>query len=215
MYQIRLPYLKDLLNQGIDYKIEETEAKGFKVTFDTNQKIQNFAGRAITIKYSMSLTGKIEPDRIFDNKAQLTLDNKTELIPGPGVVTGGHRFVKTDAHTQVGLAGAEFVVKNFAGEYAIFEVIGEEYVFTGNWSATQNDNTKVVSGANGLFNIKGLVDGSYSLEETKAPSGYVKTSGYVKIGEVAFEIIYGQYGNTSLRTTVANTPKGFLPTTGR
>ncbi len=69
------------------------------------------------------------------------------------------------------LAGAEFVLYRgsaAAPEYAkldaTFHVIG--------WTTVKTEATTLTSGADGLFKVIGLDDGTYYLEETKAPTGY-------------------------------------------
>lgn len=207
-----------LVDEDYTIYVDSTTTGGFTVAFDTEKGIVESAGSSITISYSMVLTGDIDPDKIFDNKAVLTIGNKEKTIPGPSVATGGHQFIKTDAHRGTGLAGAEFVVKNATDQYAIFETNNQgehvlndgAYVFTGNWSDDITEATTITSGEEGVLNIKGFVDGDYLLEETKAPS-----NDYVKLtSDVKFKVEHGKYGLTDLVTEVANTPKGLLPETG-
>ncbi|WP_442773699.1 SpaA isopeptide-forming pilin-related protein [Lactococcus hircilactis] len=67
----------------------------------------------------------------------------------------------------------------------------------------------MVSGNDGSFNVIGLTNGDYVLNETKAPSNnYVQ----LKDGTIKFTVEHGKYGKSEL--DVKNTPKGLLPSTG-
>lgn len=196
-----------------DTTIPDENKGGFLVTFDMTDAgdIKSAAGKNIIISYTMILTADIDLDEVIDNNVEITLGTISSTIPGPGVTTGGHKFEKTDAHTGAGLAGAEFVVKNGDDKYAVFGTSTTgEYTFTGVWADSKNaTGTKITSGPAGVLNIKGFKNGNYFLEETKAPEGYVLLT-----EDVEFEVEHGKYGDTTLATNVANTPKGLLPSTG-
>lgn len=66
------------------------------------------------------------------------------------------------------LAGAEFTVKDAEGN--LIKVSGTD----GKYKVTTADDgvTTVKSGTNGLIVIKGVAEGTYTIEETKAPDGY-------------------------------------------
>lgn len=49
------------------------------------------------------------------------------------------------------------------------------------WTDTAADATTLISDTNGLFKVIGLDDGTYYLEETKAPSGYNKLTNAVEV----------------------------------
>ncbi|MDE5884287.1 MAG: LPXTG cell wall anchor domain-containing protein [Oscillospiraceae bacterium] len=95
------------------------------------------------------------------------------------------------------LAGAQFKLKNAAGEFATLEMgyygkaNADSTVDTWNatttipdgqkaaWIVTGWDSTgtEMTSDTDGKFNIRGLDDGQYTLVETKAPEGYIKPEG--------------------------------------
>lgn len=50
-----------------------------------------------------------------------------------------------------------------------------------NWTDNESEATKLVTGDDGLIKVAGLDDGTYYLEETKAPEGYNKLTGKVEI----------------------------------
>lgn len=64
------------------------------------------------------------------------------------------------------LEGAEFILQNEEGLY--YNKDGKD----GRWVADKNSATVLTSDANGLFVVKGIDDGKYTLTETKAPTGY-------------------------------------------
>ena len=66
------------------------------------------------------------------------------------------------------LQGAEFKLRNANNQYA---VVDADNTVT-SWSATEEGGSTLTSDANGLFSVTGLDDGTYYLEETKAPAGY-------------------------------------------
>ncbi|KAF1304493.1 SpaH/EbpB family LPXTG-anchored major pilin [Enterococcus sp. JM9B] len=200
------------LTKDMDYTIDTKDRAGFLIDFDVAKGITGLAGKEITITYSMTLTGDIDPQSIFGNDVSIKIGDKTNEVEGPGIVTGGHKFIKTDAHTGKGLAGAEFVVTNAdRSHYAVFEQADSgDYIFAGTWSEFKTAATTITSGTDGVLNIKGFTDGSYYLEETKAPSDK-----YVLLTEPQhFVVTHGEYGETNVATNVANTPKGLLPSTG-
>ena len=66
------------------------------------------------------------------------------------------------------LQGAEFKLRNANNQYA---VVDADNTVT-SWSATEEGGSTLTSDAKGLFSVTGLDDGTYYLEETKAPAGY-------------------------------------------
>lgn len=160
----------------------------------------------------MKLTADVNPDNLQRNKASVQINNSPEqqITPPTPVGTGGYKFIKKDAQTGTNLSGAEFVVANSdKSKFAKFsgQNSKREYVFD-SW-VSKDQATKIVSGNDGSFNVIGLTNGDYVLNETKAPSAnYV----LLKDGTITFTVVHGKYGTSNL--DVKNTPKGLLPSTG-
>lgn len=75
---------------------------------------------------------------------------------------------KQDSVTDKKLKDAEFNLKNAADKYA---KVDENGYVTG-WVDTVAEASVLKSDENGLFKVIGLDDGTYTLTETKAPTGY-------------------------------------------
>lgn len=75
---------------------------------------------------------------------------------------------KQDSVTNKKLKDAEFNLKNAANKYA---KVDENGYVTG-WVDTVAEASVLKSDENGLFKVIGLDDGTYTLTETKAPTGY-------------------------------------------
>lgn len=82
---------------------------------------------------------------------------------------------KVDGADGAALEGAEFVLKNADGEYASVA----NGIFSG-W-VDEDKATTLTSDADGKFVVQGLDEGTYYLEETKAPTGYNKLNEDVKV----------------------------------
>ena len=205
----------DGLTLGEDYTVKEVE-NGFEINFILNEKVKSYAGKKLYVTYDMKLTAEVKPDEKHENNASVIVSNgpedetTTEITPPPAVVTGGKKFVKQDAHNKNPLEGAEFVVKQNKKYAKFYDKLSQdgEYIFE-KWVDNVDDATKVISNEQGQFFVKGLLDGEYQLEETKAPSDK-----YVKLKEdVNFSVKHGEYNTTDLQV-IKNTPKGILPSTG-
>ena len=85
-----------------------------------------------------------------------------------------------DGETQKALPGAEFIL------YKGSEELNRDYAQVTNgkltgWTKTKADATKLVSGDDGKIAVEGLDADIYYLEEIKAPGGYNKLAGPVKV----------------------------------
>jgi fimbrial isopeptide formation D2 family protein/LPXTG-motif cell wall-anchored protein len=87
------------------------------------------------------------------------------------------------------LPGAEFVLKNSDGTKYAKVTDGK---FAG-WTEDQANATTLKSDDNGLFKVAGLDDGTYLLEETKAPSGYNRLTQDITI-KITADTTNGQSG---------------------
>ena len=84
-----------------------------------------------------------------------------------------------DGETQKALAGAEFILYKGSEENRVYAQVTEGKLI--GWTTTKTDATTLVSGADGMIAVEGLDADTYYLEETKAPGGYNKLAGPVKV----------------------------------
>lgn len=231
-HELKVAGTSVVLSEGeeADYTIvvgEPTPDAG-KATFKVKlkqagiDKLAEHGGKTLEFTYKMKLNDTAVMDSKNVNKVTVEYGRKQgtfdDVVTTPGnekeVYTGGYRFIKTDVSTDKPLAGAEFVVRSAAteGQYLKIDDTTKEI----SWVASDADATKFTTGADGIVDIKGLTYGTYYLEETKAPTDYVKLS-----ERIAFTVAFDSYtAHTTTTTTevkehkVANTPKGFLPSTG-
>ena len=201
-----------------------TEATGTTTTIKfANAK--SLAGKTIVVSY----TGVVTKDALtglggsVNNKAKITTNGGTSDEGKTESKTYGFQFTKIGVDKDArALAGAKFVVKK-DGKYLAQDKDGA-------WSpvANQEDATVFASGKDGLVQFKGLAAGTYTVEETVAPTGYAQnfrvTSFDVSIaenGKVTFtqdalkQVTPQNNGTVSATATVKNVKSiTQLPLTG-
>ncbi|HEM3615821.1 TPA: SpaH/EbpB family LPXTG-anchored major pilin [Streptococcus suis] len=229
-HQLKVADTDIVLAKNTDYTIEvgKTTVEGkdkdtftVKLTQAGINKLAEQGGKTLEFTYTMKLNATAVMDTKNVNKVTVEYGRKTDtfddVVTEPGnekeVYTGGYRFIKTDVSTNKPLANAEFVVRDAATEGQYLKIDADSNI---SWVGTYGEATKFTTGADGIVDIKGLTYGTYYLEETKAPTDYVKLPALIK-----FDVEFNSY---TLHTTttptevkehnVPNTPKGFLPQTG-
>ncbi|HFI0320248.1 TPA: SpaH/EbpB family LPXTG-anchored major pilin [Streptococcus suis] len=231
-HELKVAGTSIVLNKGeeADYTIvvgEPTPDAG-KATFKVKltqagiNKLAEQGGKTLEFTYTMKLNATAVMDS--KNVNQVTVEygrnfgDFNDVVTKKGnekeVYTGGYRFIKTDVSTNKPLAGATFVVRNADTPTAKYLKIDADSKIS--WVDTDETATKFKTESNGIVDIKGLTYGTYYLQETQAPKDYVKLTKLIP-----FEVKFNSY---TLHTTttdtevkeheVANTPKGFLPSTG-
>ncbi|MDU5509097.1 SpaH/EbpB family LPXTG-anchored major pilin [Enterococcus gilvus] len=184
----------------------------------TANYLSQYAGKMMTIYYTVSFTEETPVDLDINNEFTVTMNHdggsdevKTNDPVVPPITTGGKKFFKyTDGSSKEALPGAEFVV--------IREINGVDHYLTADatsmtWTAVgANEDyataTKYVSGADGRFQVTGLEYGTYYLRETKAPNGYSKLQ-----NDVEFTVAKGSF-NAAAQEIENVTKGGLLPSTG-
>lgn len=200
-------------------------AQSGTTTTITFANAKSLAGKTIVVSY----TGTVTKDALTDlggsvnNKATITTNGG---LSGEGKTeskTYGFQFKKIGVGDDAeALAGAQFVVKKGNSYLAQNE--------NGAWSLAENKNSaKVFTSADktGLVQIKGLAAGTYTVEETAAPTGYAqnfKVTFNVTIdndGKVTFkqdalkQVTPSDNGTTTATATVKNVKSiTQLPLTG-
>lgn len=156
------------------YTVTQTGAATTENGTTTTIKFANansLAGKTIVVSY----TGTVTKDALTDlggsvnNKATVTTKGGTSEAGETNAKTYGFQFTKIGVDKDANaLAGAKFVVKK-DGKYL-------KQAENGAWSLveTQNDATTFTSGTDGLVQLKGLAAGTYTVEETEAPTSYAQ-----------------------------------------
>lgn len=223
-HELKVANTDIVLEENTDYTIvvgepvvEGKETFKVKLTQDGINKLAEQGGKTLEFTYTMKLNAQAVMDEKNVNKVTVEYGRKTDdfndVVTTPGnekeVYTGGYRFIKTDVSTSKPLAGAKFVVRDAdatTAKYLKIDADSKEI----SWVDSDDTATKFTTGADGIVDIKGLTYGTYYLEETEAPKDYVKLS-----ERIAFTVAFDSYKTTTTTPhNVANTPKGFLPSTG-
>ena len=206
------------LNIVTDYTLDLDAQKGTYTVNFTYGFIMEHLGSSVTVEYeavvnkidsASGLIGnnafaKFNPNPYFDGSSDTDPDRSTDQ-------TYGFSFKKLCAPDNQPLAGAEFTICVKGSTTPVTYIDAEGKLHT---------DGKVVSDDAGWVYVNGLKAGTYTVTETKAPSGYQKVD--------PFEVVLNKdtaNGNTDATATITETnfanagektdPKvGQLPTTG-
>ena len=160
------------LNDGCTFHIVFTETYLDSITDDTS----------IVINYTAKLTSDAVAGTGYDNETWLDYgDNQHTEHDTTTTYTWKLPIYKyhMDGDTKKALPGAEFILYKGSEESKVYAQVTKGKL-TG-WTTTRTDATTLVSGADGMIAVEGLDADTYYLEETKAPGGYNKLAGPVKV----------------------------------
>ena len=169
----------------------------------------------------MKLNSTATPDDGYKNNADVVVSGDTDILEGKDEetgYTGGKRFVKIDAdlaEPDNKLAGAEFVVRDLNNENAKYWGINPETKKHG-WVSEYENAVKFKTDPDGIIDITGLAYGTYYLEETVAPEGYILLKDRIEfeVKEASYKELDSLSEELNAPTEVVNRHKGTLPSTG-
>lgn len=173
------------VESNVKYTADDTESKATKLTFDLSEAVyaagQNAtspkAGDEIVITYTALLNKDAvhantdngfagNPNKVTLSYSHDPANNETHAVPGPEVTvyTFDFGFTKVKADGTTSLDGAKFTIKK-DGTYLKFDEA------TGLWVTT--DSEYKFTGNGGRFDFSGLGEGTYQIDETDVPAGYL------------------------------------------
>lgn len=146
----------------IDFKmleLQDLKGKTIKVTYRATINKDAVIGQEgnsnkVTLEYSNNPKNGKETATTTDEKK---------------VYTAAITIDKYDGKDEKRLAGAEFVLRDGTDTTAKYYCLKDDKV---TWVDNLSDATKVTTNEKGRADFKGLKNGTYYLEETKAPQGY-------------------------------------------
>ena len=158
----------------------------FEIAFDQRYLNTITGPTPITITYSATLNenaviageGNLNTSKLSygdSSNTQTTPDSETRTYTWKLPIYKYHM----DGETQKALAGAEFILYKGSEENRVYAQVAKGKL-TG-WTTTKTEATTLVSDTEGKIAVEGLDADIYYLEETKAPRGYNKLAGPVKV----------------------------------
>ena len=176
---------------GDDYTVSYPSGEGadgctFEIAFDQSYLNTITKATTITITYSATLNenaviageGNLNTSKLSygdSSNTQTTPDSETRTYTWKLPIYKYHK----DGETQTALAGAEFILYKGSEENRVYAQVTDGKL-TG-WTETKAEATTLVSDDAGMIAVEGLDADTYYLEETKAPGGYNKLAGPVKV----------------------------------
>ena len=171
---------------GSDYTVVTTDLTDgctFHIVFTQTYLNSITANTDIVIYYTAKLTSNAVAGTGYVNDTWLDYgDNQHTEHDTTTTYTWKLPIYKyhKDGETQKALAGAEFILYKGSEEENRDYAQVTDGKLTG-WTQTKTEATKLVSGDDGMIAVEGLDADIYYLEETKAPRGYNKLAGPVKV----------------------------------
>ena len=168
-----------------DYTVVTTKLPDdctFHIVFTENYLDSITADTDIVINYTAKLTSDAVAGTGYVNETWLDYgDNQHTEHDTTTTYTWKLPIYKyhMDGKTKTALAGAEFILYKGSEESKVYAQVAKGKL-TG-WTETKTEATKLVSGDDGMIAVEGLDADTYYLEETKAPGGYNKLAGPVKV----------------------------------
>ena len=160
------------LTDGCTFHIVFTQAYLDSITADTN----------IVINYTAKLTSDAVADTGYVNDTWLDYGNNQHTEHDTTTTYTWklpiYKYHK-DGNTKKALAGAEFILYKGSEENREYAQVANGKL-TG-WTKEKAKATTLISDAEGKIAVEGLDADTYYLEETKAPDGYNKLAGPVKV----------------------------------
>ncbi|MEJ4197200.1 SpaA isopeptide-forming pilin-related protein, partial [Enterococcus faecium] len=214
-----------VLKENTDYKIENSDG-GFVIDFIVNNgqvsdTVANLHGQDLKMTYNMFVNDSAEIANPLTNSVDFVYNNNPfnqeehHEKSKADVVTYGAKFLKVDSGLfgtgikATPLEGAEFAAKNAEGKYyGGLTDTDKDGVKEAIWVDDVADAAILKSDKDGHFEITGLSEGDYSLEETKAPENYQKLT-----KEITFTVNKDSYKEEN-RITIKNSQKASVPMTG-
>lgn len=152
------------------------KANTFTITSDTK----------VIVDYTATLNADAEIGKTGnENEVYLKFSNNPNGS-GEGKTTKDQVIVFTYELDTEKIDGTDNTKKLKDAEFILKDSIGNKYAKVDNgkfigWTNNKNEATKLVTGDDGLIKVAGLDEGTYLIEETKAPAGYNKLTGDVTI----------------------------------
>lgn len=193
---------------------EKADGCTFEIAFGQSYLNAITKATTITITYSATLNenaviagdGNLNTSRLSygdSSNTQTTPDSQTKTYTWKLPIYKYHM----NGENKTALPGAEFILYKGSEENRVYAQVAKGKL-TG-WTRTKAEATKLVSGDDGMIAVEGLDADIYYLEETKAPGGYNKLAGSVKV-EISHTVSdEGAHMNHSLKqdTTVVEEVK--------
>lgn len=198
----------------------EFEGRNLTITFDPEKLAAN-AGGVLYITFTTKIlddSGVITTGTAIPNHVTVEYKNAA-WQEGTAVPTTSNTDGKDPEDPEKDNPTTDPYV--YTGELVVNKVDGEGNTITtseAEFTLYKEDGTTEVAKfttQNGKFTIDGLLDGTYKLVETKAPSGYELNSNpiEIKIGD-GNVLATGSVANSNVSKNITNIPKTKLPLTG-
>ena len=172
---------------------------------------QQYAGQTLTMTYNATptfgtvvntLTNTVQADAFLSQDAfnTGTTPDASSAQATATVKTHDVTFTKVGVDGDAaGLAGAQFAIKNAAGEYGTYANN------TWTWATAEKAPLAATSGENGEVSFPNIAEGTYTVEEIQAPAGYAQNllpSFPIKVTDDGVTLVNA--GTLGLASTVTN-----------
>ena len=134
---------------------------------------KGYAGKNIVVQYQATITANA-PSAGVTNAVEVNSQNAVAKDQTT-ITYGGFSFTKTDA-TGKNLTGAKFAIKKTDGPYLKQENGLWKAVNDAKDSARGGDGDETTGEETATFTYNGLADGTYTVEETQTPTGYMSNA---------------------------------------